>query len=155
MPGKMARSTPQPPFGPPDALVAVLTSRLSCRTAGNTRTFTPAWESFGESRLKRAIGPYWQIKLGGLTLRNVDLWWGDGFIGANLSWNFVLDLNDSDFDSGGYWDVCLIPRSANESLTINRKTFSRPADGSLRFFINVINNTANDTFYDSYLVRIG
>lgn len=47
MPGKMARSTPQPPFVLPDALVAVLTSLLSCRTAGYTRTFTPVWESFG------------------------------------------------------------------------------------------------------------
>jgi hypothetical protein len=51
MPAKMARSAPRSPFGLPDALVAVLTSRLSCRTAGNTRTFTPVWESFGESRL--------------------------------------------------------------------------------------------------------
>ena len=34
MPGKMARSAPRPPFGLPDALVAVLTSRLSCRKAG-------------------------------------------------------------------------------------------------------------------------
>jgi hypothetical protein len=50
MPGKMARSAPRPPFGLTDALVAVLTSRLSCRKAGNTRTFTPDRESSGESR---------------------------------------------------------------------------------------------------------
>jgi hypothetical protein len=38
---------------------AVLTSRLSCRTAGNTRTFTPIWESFGESPLhpERRLSP--------------------------------------------------------------------------------------------------
>jgi protein-S-isoprenylcysteine O-methyltransferase Ste14 len=33
--------SPRPPFGLPDALVTVLTSRLSCRKAGNTRIFTP------------------------------------------------------------------------------------------------------------------
>jgi hypothetical protein len=31
MPGKMARSAPRPPFGLPDALVALVASRLSCR----------------------------------------------------------------------------------------------------------------------------
>src|SRR4029077_3993203 len=41
MPGKIARSAPRPPFGLPDALVAVLTSRLSCRKAGKARIFTP------------------------------------------------------------------------------------------------------------------
>jgi hypothetical protein len=51
MPGKMARSAPRPPFWLPDALVTVLTSRLSCRKAGNTRIFTPDRESSGESRL--------------------------------------------------------------------------------------------------------
>jgi hypothetical protein len=33
----IARSAPRPPFGLPDALVAVLTSRLSCRKAGKAR----------------------------------------------------------------------------------------------------------------------
>jgi hypothetical protein len=41
------RTGPRPPFGLPDALVTVLTSRLSCRKAGNTRIFTPDRESFG------------------------------------------------------------------------------------------------------------
>ena len=55
MPGKMARSAPRPPFGLPDAMVAVLTSRLSCRKAGNTRIFTPDRESSGESRFRHFI----------------------------------------------------------------------------------------------------
>ena len=52
MPGKMARSAPRPPFGLPDALVAVHTSRLSCRKAGKARIFTPVRESSGESQFK-------------------------------------------------------------------------------------------------------
>jgi hypothetical protein len=38
MPGKMARSDPRPAFGLPELLVAVSTSRLSCKRAGKTRT---------------------------------------------------------------------------------------------------------------------
>jgi hypothetical protein len=53
---KITRSAPRPPFGLPDALVAVLTSRLSCRKAGNTRIFTPDRESSGESRFKLGVG---------------------------------------------------------------------------------------------------
>jgi len=83
-------------------------------------------------------------------MANVDFFSGQGFIGANLNWNLVYDH----LGSGEYWDVCFIPQSANESLTINSKTFSRPADGSLSLFINVTNNSANDTFFDGYLVRI-
>ncbi len=41
MPGKMARSAPRPLSGLPEALVAVRTSRLPCRKAGNARIFTP------------------------------------------------------------------------------------------------------------------
>ena len=52
MPGKMARSAPRPPFGLPEVLVAVRTSRLSCRKAGKARIFTPVRESSGESRLR-------------------------------------------------------------------------------------------------------
>jgi hypothetical protein len=55
MPGKMARSAPRPPFGLPDALVTVLTSRLSCRKAGNRRIFAPDRESSGGSRLTRCL----------------------------------------------------------------------------------------------------
>jgi hypothetical protein len=50
MPRKMARSAPRPPFGLPDAPVAVRTSRLSCGKAGKARIFTPVWDSSGESR---------------------------------------------------------------------------------------------------------
>ena len=50
MPAKIARSPPRPSFGLPDALVAVLTSRLSCRKARKTRVFTPVRESSGEFR---------------------------------------------------------------------------------------------------------
>jgi hypothetical protein len=39
--GKWPDQPPRPPFGLPDALVAVLTSRLSCRKAGKARIFTP------------------------------------------------------------------------------------------------------------------
>ena len=45
--------------GLPDALVAVLTSRLPCRKAGNTRIFTPDRESSGESRLEYRDG--WRL----------------------------------------------------------------------------------------------
>jgi hypothetical protein len=37
MPRKMARSDPRPSFGLPEVLVAVSTSRLSCKRAGKTR----------------------------------------------------------------------------------------------------------------------
>ena len=65
MPGKMARSAPRPPFWLPDALVTVLTSRLSCRKAGNTGIFTPDRVSSGESRFRANIhagsGVIWGI----------------------------------------------------------------------------------------------
>jgi hypothetical protein len=40
MPGKMARSNPDQALGLPEVLVAVSTSRLSCKRAGKTRTLT-------------------------------------------------------------------------------------------------------------------
>src|SRR5215471_6367840 len=46
-------------FGLPEVLVAVSTSRLSCKRAGKTRTLMPVWDSSGESRLKdvgRSLG---------------------------------------------------------------------------------------------------
>jgi hypothetical protein len=52
MPGKMARSTLDQAFGLPEVLVAVSTSRLSCKRAGKTRTLMPVWDSSGESRMK-------------------------------------------------------------------------------------------------------
>jgi CRP/FNR family cyclic AMP-dependent transcriptional regulator len=51
MPGKMARSDPRQALGLPEVLVAVSTSRLSCKRAGKTRTLMPVWDSSGESRL--------------------------------------------------------------------------------------------------------
>jgi hypothetical protein len=39
MPRKIARSTPQHPFGLPEMPVAVCPSRLSCRKAGKARIF--------------------------------------------------------------------------------------------------------------------
>jgi hypothetical protein len=38
-------------FGLPEVLVAVSTSRLSCKRAGKTRALMPVWDSSGESRL--------------------------------------------------------------------------------------------------------
>ena len=50
--GKMARSAPRPPFGPPVVLGAVRTSRLAYREGGKALIFTPVRESSGECRLK-------------------------------------------------------------------------------------------------------
>ena len=36
-----------------EVLVAVSTSRLSCKRAGKTRTLMPIWDSSGESRVKQ------------------------------------------------------------------------------------------------------
>jgi hypothetical protein len=47
MPGKMARSAPRPPFGLPDALVAVLTSRLSCRKPEKREYSRQIWSHLG------------------------------------------------------------------------------------------------------------
>ena len=41
MSGKMARSDLDQAFGLPEVLVAVSTSRLSCKRAGKTRTLMP------------------------------------------------------------------------------------------------------------------
>ena len=51
MPAKIDRSTARPPFGLPEMLVAVHTSRLSCREAEKVPIFTPVQESSGESKL--------------------------------------------------------------------------------------------------------
>src|SRR5262249_38746823 len=50
MPGRMARSDPRPSVRVTRELVAVSTSRLSCKSAGKTRTLMPVWDSPGESR---------------------------------------------------------------------------------------------------------
>jgi len=52
MPGKWPDQTLDQAFGLPEVLVAVSTSRLSCKRAGKTRTLMPVWDSSGESRIK-------------------------------------------------------------------------------------------------------
>src|SRR6516225_7582440 len=49
--GKWPDQTLDQAFRLPEVLVAVSTSRLSCKRAGETRTLMPVWESSGESRL--------------------------------------------------------------------------------------------------------
>src|SRR5262245_14153272 len=50
MPGKWPDQTLDQAFGLPEVLVAVSTSRLSCKRAGRTRTLMPVGDSSGESR---------------------------------------------------------------------------------------------------------
>src|ERR1700751_1048832 len=50
---KWADQTLDQAFGLPEVLVAVSTSRLSCKRPGKTRTLMPVWDSSGESRLMR------------------------------------------------------------------------------------------------------
>jgi hypothetical protein len=50
MPGKIARSDPRPSVRVTEVLLAVSTSRLSCKKAGKARTLMPVWDSSGESR---------------------------------------------------------------------------------------------------------
>src|SRR6516225_5675443 len=52
MPAKIARSAARPPFGLPEMLVAVHTSRLSCREAEKAPILTPVQESSGESKTR-------------------------------------------------------------------------------------------------------
>jgi len=56
MPAKMVRSAPGRLFGLPEVTIAVRTSLLCCRKAGNTRVFTPVRESSGESRVIERTG---------------------------------------------------------------------------------------------------
>src|SRR5262249_11137605 len=51
MAGKIARSTPRPPFAPPVVRVAARSSRLASREARKSLLFTPVRESSGECRL--------------------------------------------------------------------------------------------------------
>src|SRR5262245_38352150 len=48
--GKWPDQTLDQVFGLPEVLVAVSTSRLSCKRASKTRTLMPVWDSSGESR---------------------------------------------------------------------------------------------------------
>src|SRR5262245_23022098 len=49
--GKITRSTPRPPFGPPVVRVAAGSSRLASREARKSLLFTPVRESSGECRV--------------------------------------------------------------------------------------------------------
>ena len=51
--GKWPDQTLDQAFGLPEVLVAVSTSRLSCKSAEKTRTLMPVWDSSGESRFTR------------------------------------------------------------------------------------------------------
>jgi hypothetical protein len=51
--GKMARSDPDQALGLPEVLVAVSTSRLSCKRVWKTQTLMPVWDSSGESRFRQ------------------------------------------------------------------------------------------------------
>jgi hypothetical protein len=53
MPGKWPDQTLDQAFGLPEVLVAVSTSRLSCKRTGKTRTLMPVWDSSGESQIKK------------------------------------------------------------------------------------------------------
>src|SRR5215468_5904988 len=55
--GKWPDQTLDQAFGLSEVLVAVSTSRLSCRRARKTRTLMPVWDSSGESRLKPTYTP--------------------------------------------------------------------------------------------------
>jgi len=52
MPGKSSDQTLDQAFELPEVLVAVSTSRLSCKRAGKTRTLMPVWDSSGESQFE-------------------------------------------------------------------------------------------------------
>src|SRR5262249_7603 len=51
--GKWPDQTLDQAFGLPEVLVAVSTSRLSCKRAGKARTLMPVWDSSGEARLRK------------------------------------------------------------------------------------------------------
>src|SRR5215813_2202322 len=53
--GKCPDQTLDQAFGLSEVLVAVSTSRLSCKSAGKTRTLMPVWDSSGEPRLKLVV----------------------------------------------------------------------------------------------------
>src|SRR5215469_11866053 len=55
--GKWPDQTLDQAFGLPEVLVAISTSRLSCKRAGKTRTLMPVWDSSGESQLQRLRHP--------------------------------------------------------------------------------------------------
>jgi methyltransferase family protein len=79
MPGKIARSTPRPPFGPPVARVAARSSSLAFREARKSLRFTPVRESYGECRFIR-----WPIKSGASICALMAV------VGSSMSWKSVV-----------------------------------------------------------------
>jgi esterase/lipase superfamily enzyme len=59
--GKCPDQTLDQAFGLSEVLVAVSTSRLSCKRAGKTRTLMPVWDSSGESRNSRMMRARWVV----------------------------------------------------------------------------------------------
>jgi hypothetical protein len=82
-------------------------------------------------------------------MASVDFFQGQGYIGANLTWNVFW----SGLGSGEYWDVCFVPTGTNESLTINSKTFTTTTDGTIQLWVNYTNGSQNNTNYNQYLIR--
>src|SRR5262249_41370621 len=54
-PGEMARSDPRPSARVTRGAGSGQHSRLSCKSAGKTRTLMPVWDSSGESRFERSL----------------------------------------------------------------------------------------------------
>src|SRR5262250_1722857 len=86
-------------FGLPAVLVAVSTSRLSCKRSGKTRTLIPVWDSSGESRYKMfnvcgsavdMVAVTFPIRAGGVMLEwsAARLW--PGFSGACVALALVI-----------------------------------------------------------------
>jgi hypothetical protein len=105
------------------------------------------------SRNRRAGKGDWVFlshPIGGITMANVDIFRGQGFIGANLNWNVWF----GPLGTGFYWDVCFVPNGTNQGLTINSKTLRKAPNGDLQFWVNYTNNSANDTYFSTYLIRV-
>src|SRR6266516_7224872 len=78
--GKGPDQTLDQAFGLPEVLVAVSTSRLSCKRAGKTRTLMPVWDSSGESRLKRFV-PTCSVTYGAIAMQRAMAARGNGRMG--------------------------------------------------------------------------
>ena len=93
MPGKWPDQTLEQAFGLPEVLVAVSTSRLSCKRAGKTRTLMPVWDSSGDSRLDSgntaAIGNDTKLR------RAICRWlgWGTVLPSSRLVPHLLLELS--------------------------------------------------------------
>src|SRR5215813_291206 len=84
--GKWPDQTLDQAFGLPEVLVAVSTSRLSCKRAGKTRTLMSVWDSSGESRFNE------QNDLIGNSVQQLHCIRSDSL--PRLAWCAVLGKND-------------------------------------------------------------